>query len=265
MTLLEPARGDRLVHRINPVAKIAASAAIAAALLLTIDPVSASTALVLELLLVPFAGVPWRSLMLRVSPLLVAAPLTGVTIALYGPVSGEVYGGFLLAKISEGSLALALSAVLRVLAIGLPAVLLIATVDSTDLADGLAQTWRLPARFVLGGLAGLRLVGLLADDWRSLVMARRARGVADVGGVLGRVRFFSGVAFALLVLAVRRAGTLSTAMEARGFGGANQRTWAREAHFGTAEWAIIAIGVAIAVLATVAAITLGTWNFIGAR
>ncbi|MET0590574.1 MAG: energy-coupling factor transporter transmembrane component T [Naasia sp.] len=265
MTFLQPVRGSGAIHRINPVAKIAASAVVGVALLVTIDPVSAGTALLLELLLVPFAGVPWRSLLLRMSVLFVAAPLTGVTIALYGPPSGRVYASFLLATVSEGSLELALSAILRVLAIGLPAVILVATVDSTDLADGLAQTWRLPARFVLGALAGLRLVGLLAEDWQSLLMARRARGVADVGGLIGRLRFFAGVAFALLVLAIRRAGTLSLAMEARGFGGSGSRTWARQAVFGRAEWLLVVIGIVIAVVATGAALAAGSWNFIGAR
>lgn len=265
MNLLAPVRGDRLIHRINPVAKIAASAAIALALLITIDPVSGATALLLELVLIPFAGVPWRALLLRLTPILVAAPLTALTLALYGAPSGEVHWHFLLITVSDGSLALALAAMLRVLAIGLPAVLLVATVDSTDLADGLAQTWRLPARFVLGGLAAFRLVGLLAEDWRAMVLARRARGVGDAGGLVGRIRFALGLAFSLLVLALRRAGTLATAMEARGFGRAGRRTWARKARFGAAEWILILVGAAIAAVALIASIAAGSFTFIGAR
>ena len=97
---------------------------------------------------------------------------------------------------------------LRVLAIAVPSVVLFATTDPTDLADALAQLVRLPARFVLGALAGLRLVGLLIDDWRELAMARRARGVADTG----RIRRFAGQTFALFVLAIRRGTKLATAM-----------------------------------------------------
>ncbi len=260
--LLAPVRGDRLVHRINPVAKIAASAAVGLALLVTIDWVSGAVALALELLLVPFAGVPLRSLAVRMLPLVVAAPLTAVTLALYGQPSGEVYGSFLLATVSEGSLQLAAAAALRVLAIGLPAVLLVATVDPTDLADGLIQTWRLPARFVLGALAAFRLVGLLVEDWRALVLARRARGVGDAGGLLGRMRFLASVAFALLVLALRRGGSLATAMEARGFGGDAPRSAARVARFGGAEWLLVAIGVAIAACALGASMAAGTFNLI---
>ena len=139
-------------------------------------------------------------------------------------------------RISEGSLTLALATFFRVLAIGLPAVVLFVTVDPTDLADGLAQLLRLPARFVLGALAGMRLLGLLTDDWRALALARRARGVADTG----RVRRVLGMAFALLVLSIRRGSTLATAMEARGFGGTGPRTWARESRFGWREWVLLA-------------------------
>lgn len=264
-SLLTPVSGDRAVHRINPVAKIAASAFIGIALLITIDPVSGAVALALELLLVPFAGVPLRALAFRMLPLLVAAPLTALTIALYGAPSGEIYGTFLLATVSEGSLHLAGAAALRVLAIGLPAVLLVSTVDPTDLADGLIQTWRLPARFVLGALAAFRLVGLLVDDWRALVLARRARGVGDAGGILGRTRFLGSVAFALLVLALRRGGSLATAMEARGFGGDAPRTAARVARFGRSEWVLIAIGVAIAACALGISIAVGSFHFIAGR
>lgn len=259
-TLLAPARGDRVVHRINPVAKIAASAAIGVALISTIDWVSGAVALALVCVLIPFAGVPWRSLLVRVAPLVVAAPLTALTLALYGAPSGEVYGTFLLATVSEGSLQLAAAAALRVLAIGLPAVLLVATVDTTDLADGLIQTWRLPPRFVLGALAAFRMVGLLVEDWRALVLARRARGVGDAGGLGGRIRFLASVAFALLVLALRRGAALATAMEARGFGGDTPRSAARVARFGWPEWVLVLLGVAIAAAAICASLAAGTFN-----
>lgn len=259
-SVLAPVTGDRTVHRINPVAKIAASAAIGVALLVTIDWVSGAVALALELALVPFAGVPLRAIAIRMLPLVVAAPLTALTLALYGAPSGEVYWSFLLATVSEGSLELAGAAALRVLAIGLPAVLLVATVDPTDLADGLIQTWHLPARFVLGALAAFRLVGLIVDDWRALVLARRARGVGDAGGAIGRIRFLGSVAFALLVLALRRGGSLATAMEARGFGGGIPRSSARVARFGAAEWVLVLIGVAIAACALGVSIAVGAFN-----
>lgn len=227
-------------------------------LILTLDPVSAAVALVLECVLFAFAGLSWREFWVRTWPVWLAAPLTALTIALYGEASGEVYLQWFVVRVSEGSLALALATFLRVLAVALPSVVLFVTVDPTDLADGLAQVAHLPARFVLGALAGLRMVGLFLDDWRALELARRARGVAD----RGRIRRFVGMAFALLVLSIRRGSKLATAMEARGFGAPVRRTWARPSRFGAPEWVLIAIGAAISALAVTAAVYAGTWNFI---
>ena len=258
MTLLDARARTGFVVRINPVAKLGASALIALPLVLTLDIVSAAVALVLECLLFPFAGLAWREFWARTWPVWVAAPLTAVTIALYGETSGEVYVDWFLVQVSEGSLELAVATMLRVLAIALPSVVLFVTVDPTDLADGLAQIVHLPARFVLGALAGLRMIGLFLDDWRALELARRARGVAD----RGRLRRFLGMAFALLVLSIRRGAKLATAMEARGFGAPVARTWARESRFGWPEWALLAIGLGIALTAVAAAVLAGTWNFI---
>jgi len=258
VTLFDSRARTGPVAGINPVAKLAASALIAVPLILTLDVVSAAVALVLECVLFLFAGLGWREFWLRTWPVWLAAPLTAVTIALYGEASGEVYVEWFVIRISEGSLALALATFVRVLAVALPSVVLFVTVDPTDLADGLAQIVRLPARFVLGALAGLRMVGLFLDDWRALELARRARGVAD----RGRLRRFLGMAFALLVLSIRRGAKLATAMEARGFGAPGIRTWARASRFGGREWTLIGIGAAISAVAVAAAVLAGTWNFI---
>lgn len=242
--------------RINPVAKLAAAAAVTIPLVLSLDAVSAAVALALELILMCFAGIPWRQFWLRTAPAWIAAPLTGVTIALYGEPSGTIYFEWLLMRVSDGSLSLALATMLRVLAIALPSIVLFITVDPTDLADGLAQILRLPARFVLGGLAALRMIGLFLDDWRSMELARRARGVAD----RGRIRRFFGMAFGLLVLSIRRGSKLATAMEARGFGGQATRTWARVSTFGRPEWVLIAIACVIPVVAIIASVVTGAWN-----
>jgi energy-coupling factor transport system permease protein len=161
--------------------------------------------------------------------------------------------------VTTGSLVLAAAIAIRVLAIGLPGIVLFAGIDPTDLADGLAQLLHLPARFVLGALAAFRMVGLLAGDWRDLGLARRARGVGD----RGRIRRALGQGVSLLVIAVRRGTQLATAMEARGFGAPVRRTWARPSRLGAADVVLGAAGVAVAALAVVAAVALGTWRLAG--
>ena len=245
---------------VSPIAKLAASALITICLLLSLDPVSGGVALGLELALIPLMRIPVRRFWMRTLPLWIAAPLAGLTIALYGRTSGTVYVEVLLARVSEGSLLLALATTLRVLAIGLPALVLFITIDPTELADGLSQTLHLPSRFVIGALAATRLIGLAADDRRSVALARRARGVGDGNPV----RRIVGSAFSLLVLALRRGSALAVTMEARGFGGPVARTWARPARFGLSGWVLVAIGAMIGAAAITAAVLTGNWSPLGA-
>lgn len=247
--------------RINPVAKLAAALVIALGLVLSVDWMSAVTALALEVVLVVVLRIPLRSLLTRGAYVTLAAGLTAVTILLYGEPSGVVHWHFLLVTVSDGSITLAIATFLRVLAIALPSVFLFIDTDPTELADGLGQVLRLPARFVLGALAGFRLVGLLGQDWRYLGYARRARGVADQD----RIRRAAGQAFALLVSAIRRGSTLATAMEARGFGAHPTRTWARPSPFGWREMALICAAFLIVAAAITMSVSTGHWNFIGSR
>ncbi|WP_248704641.1 ATP-binding cassette domain-containing protein [Curtobacterium sp. MWU13-2055] len=252
-----PGRTDRADRAaVQPVASLVGVLALGVCLVLSLDVVSAAVALAVELALLPLLRLPVRTLLLRVSPVLVAVPLTAVSIALYGRPSGREWFDFGFAHVTDGSLTLALATALRVLAVGLPAVALFIRVDPTDLADGLAQVLRLPARFVLGALAAIRMMTLLVDDWRQLAMARRARGLADTG----RLRRGASMAFALLVLALRRATTLAVAMESRGFGAPGRRTWARAARFAWPEWAMVAVLVGIGVASIAVAVAAGTWR-----
>jgi len=256
--ILTPTAGTRAIYRINPVAKLAATAVIGIALVLSIDWVSASVALACEAVLFCFAGLGPHRFVRRTLPVAIAAVFAAATILLYGRASGVSHWRFLLVNVTDGSIELSVATLLRVLAIGLPAVVLFVTVDPTDLADGLAQVVRLPSRFVLGALGGLRLVGLFAEDWKSLELARRARGIADSG----RLRRFAGQAFALLVLSIRRGSKLATAMEARGFGSSIPRSWARESRFGRQEWMLVAVSFAIALAAVGTSVLTGHWNFL---
>ncbi|WP_426623816.1 energy-coupling factor transporter transmembrane component T family protein [Leifsonia sp. McL0607] len=258
MTIAEPVRSGPLAT-LNPVSKLGAALIVTAVLLVSIDPVSAGVALALEGVLLCFVGIPAVVLLARTAPVLIAAPLAALTTVLYGRTSGTVYLHWWAIEVSTGSLQLGLATLLRVLAIGLPAVLLFITIDPTDLADGLAQLLKLPARFVVGALAGLRLVGLFVDDWRALSLARRARGVAESGAF----RRFLGQSFALFVLSIRRGSKLATAMEARGFGASTERTWARPSVFRARDWAALVVALAVAGTASAVAIAVGSWNVLG--
>lgn len=256
-----PVAGRAAVARANPVAKVFVALVIPVVLVLTVDPVTAGVALLLECLALPWCGVAAAGLLRRGWIVLVGGVPAGVLTALVGTDSGPVLLGLGPVTVSRGSLLAGVAITLRVLAIGLPGVVLVATTDPTDLADGLAQVVRLPHRFVLSALAVLRLFGVVVEEWRTLAMARRARGLEGGLSVAG-VRVGFGMVFALLVLTLRRATVLATTMEARGFGVGRERTWARPSRLVRTDWVLMAGGLLLAALATLAGILAGSWHLL---
>ena len=236
-----------LLQGINPVTRILGLLLLTTPLMFTIDWVSATVVLAITVLMVPVCGLSYGRFFKRALPILIVAPLAGIPMALYGQAGGETYVEWGLVHVTELSLSLAWAVILRVLAIALPVVLLSADVDPTDLGDGLAQVLHLPERFVIGTVAALRMLTLLQDDLDAMRRSRRARGIADQG----RIRYWFSLSFGLLVMSLRRAGKLATAMEARGFGGPRKRTWARESKLRSRDWAVMAgcVGIAAGALA----------------
>ena len=255
-----PKRGARgLLARTNPVARVLALLVATTPLLITIDPVSAAVAVILELALMPLSGVSVRSFFLKATPLLLAAPLGAASMLLYASPGGTVYWQFGPAAISDHSMWLALGIGLRMCAIVLPAIALLDRIDPTDMGDGLAQILHLPARPVLAALAGARMMSLMAADWKALERARRARGVGDSS----RIRSFLRGSFSLLVFALRRSGKLATTMEARGFGAAGKRTWARPSRLRAADAVLMVVAIAVPAIALAASIWAGTFALVG--
>ncbi|MEX3611388.1 energy-coupling factor transporter transmembrane component T [Rothia sp. LK2588] len=238
--------------RLNAGVKLLGTLLLTLGLLLVKDWVAAGMILVLELVAIAACRINPLRLLGTFWPVLLGALLSGWSTALLAEKTSTelIHAGPI--WVSTGSLAVGGALMLRGLGLALPGLLLIATTDPTDIADSLAQTAKLPARFVLAALASLRLVEILLAEWRALGQARRARGLGAQHNPLARVHTALGQSFALLVQAIRRGTRLATTMEARGFGTA-ERTWARVPTYARADaWflcgclAIVALGYLLA-------------------
>lgn len=247
------------LNTVNPVTKLCALVVLSLPLLLTIDIVSASVAVVLIVLASPLAGFGPVRLARRAWPLLIIAPIAGISMLLYAKPGGQIFWSFGLINISESSVTLAVAVTLRAFALALPAIVLFAGIDPTETADGLIQVAHLPDRFVLGTFAGARLVSLFLEDWRSMELSRRARGLGDGS----RLRRLPAMAFVLLVFAMRRGSALATAMEARGFGAPGKRSHARTSRLGWIDLALLVGCVLIMAIAISVAVVAGTFRVVG--
>jgi energy-coupling factor transport system permease protein len=234
---------------INPVAQLGALAVVLPLLLVSGDLVTPLVVLAAELCLLPAAGLAApRALLARTWPLLLgAAGVAWVNVLFGDPAEGSGW---------PSALALAV----RVLALALPGVLLLASTDPVRMADALTVHWRVSTRFAYGALAALRLVPLLAAEWETIRLARRARGIEPGRDPVAHARLAAGTAFALLVAAVRRGTRLATAMDARGFDSGVARTNARGSQLHRRDAGYLA-GAALVCLAAVAlSVGTGSWQ-----
>jgi energy-coupling factor transport system permease protein len=245
--LLEPLTPDpgAPLARAHPLAKIAAALVLMFTLFITIDPVTPTLVLIAEAAAIPLIGIPPRALLRRALPVFLAAIGIGFFNAL---LSRDVAGGIAIG--------------LRLMAIALAGIVAVASIDPTDLADALVEHLHAPRRFTVGALAAFRLMPLFADEWQTIALARRARGLDN-----GRATAFFSMTRSLLVAAIRRATRLAVAMDARGFAhpGSPCRTLARPRAITTRDWAVLATSVAVAAVATAASIGAGSWRFFLAR
>jgi energy-coupling factor transport system ATP-binding protein len=228
----------RGLRRLDPLALVGAAALLSVAALM-----SASVALnlglaALALLAALLGGLPRRRVVLLAAPATVATVSVAVSNALLsdaGITSGPAWQ------------AAALPAS-RVLAVALPGLVAAVAVDPTGLADSLVGRLRVPARPAYSVLAGLRLLPLLADEWTTLGLASRARGVGGSGPV-ERARQFGSRTFRLLVAALRRGGRLAISLDVRGLRAGAPRTVARPLRWSAADTGALAVGAAAVVAA----------------
>lgn len=252
-----------LLREANPLTRVFMMFIWVTPILASIDWVSAAVSLALTLIFAPLCGVSWARVFKAGWFLFLVAPISGVSMLLYGEPSGTEYFHWWLIHVTENSLTLAIAITLRVFAVALPMVVLARDIDPTELGDALSQILKLPSRFVIGAVAGVRMMTLFQSDWQSLGMARRARGLTDVG----KLKHLLTMSFGLLVIALRRGGKLATAMEARGFGrtppGGGARTWARSSRLHARDGWIMALGTVLAFVPVVVSVLTGAWRFFG--
>jgi len=245
---LGPARPVPL-SAVNPVAQLTAIVATTVVLLVSGDLVTPAVLLAAELALLPAAGlVRPGDVLRRTWPLLVSALGVAWVNVAFGSLSGAE------AWVSGATWAL------RVVALSLPGILLVASTDPVRLADALTLHWRVSTRFAYGALAALRLVPLLAAEWESIRLARRARGVDAGADPAAHARLLASISFALLVGAIRRGTRLATAMDARGFDSGIARTNARGSVLRPLDTWFTAGAVAVCVLAVGLSVLTGSWH-----
>jgi energy-coupling factor transport system permease protein len=243
----------------NPGIKLLALLVVLVLLTLVFDPV---TPLVLAALAVAggrlAGGIPLRGL-LRL--LLVLAPAAvGIYLGniLFGRFNAAAPALVQLGPLRVTGVALvnASSLVARLVALGAFSAVFVRTTDASDLVLSLVHQARLSYRVAFGTLVGLRMLPLLQGEYATIRAAHRVRGIDEGRGLRGtwwRMRRYS---IPLLAGAVRKAGRVALAMDARAFGAYDDRTYLRRLVVTGADWVFlgVVVGGVVAVIGGLAAL-----------
>jgi len=262
VTLFHPLVPDRRapLAAANPIVKLAGAGVLMGVLLVSADVVVPAVLLTVELGALAFTGLRPDVVLRRTAPMLAVAIAIGLVNGVFGSSTGPSVLEVGPLRVTAAGLSAGLAAALRLLAIVLAGVLAFVTTDPTDLADALVQQVKVSPRFAIGTLAAMRLLPILAEEWQTIGLARRARGL-EARSPRAAVALLGGRMLSLLVAAIRRAVRMALAIESRGFGSRPCRTAARPQRVRAADWVLLGAAVLAGVLAIAVSVASGSWRF----
>ena len=204
--------GDTVLHRLNPIAKLALAAGIIIATFLGDTYPMLLGLLALTLALGAYAGVfkNLLSLLKLLVPLAVvmlalqtAFVRTGDVVALWMTVDGLVTGS---------------KACLRLLGVALPLILMLTVTKLNDLANACVEILHVPYRYAFTFTTALRFVPVFSQEMNAIMEAQTARGVEyDTKNPFKKVQLMLPLCIPLLVSSVGKTDATALAAEQRGF------------------------------------------------
>ncbi len=242
------------LHRLNPAAKLLGLATVAAGATLAFDPFIPGALLVGLWLATWLLGrVPLRRMVRWSLPILLLPLPLAIFTALYADLTPYPdprilwqWGPWTLAR--EG-IVIGIGLGFRVATFIATSLLFITTTDPADFAISLIQNLKVPYRFGYGVLVSYRFLPLLRDEFETIQMAHKVRGVGERAGLRGRVEQIRRYAIPLLAAAIRKSERTALAMDAKAFGAGPDRTYYRQLRLQTHDmlFVLAAIGYTVAV------------------
>ena len=212
LNVIDYVPGTTLLHKLNPVAKLALAAAIIAATLLVSGFPALIGLLVLTLALAAYAGVADR--MLSLLKVLVPVALIMFVLQIAFTRAGNPVLGF----VTDQGLVTGGKACLRLLGVALPLVLMLMVTKTTDLANACVEKLHIPYKYAFTFTTALRFVPVFSQEMNAIMEAQTARGVEfDTKNPLKRLTLMLPVCIPLLVTSVAKTDATALAAEQRGF------------------------------------------------
>ena len=204
--------GNTLLHRLNPVTKLAVAAALIVATLLADTYPLLVGLIALTLALGAYAGALRR----LASLLKVLVPLAVIMLALQTAVVRT--GAPIAAWVTADGLVTGSKACLRLLGVAMPLILMLSVTKMGDLANACVEVLRVPYRYAFTFTTALRFVPVFSQEMTAIMEAQTARGVEyDTRNPFRKLRLMLPLCVPLLVSSVGKTDATALAAEQRGF------------------------------------------------
>ena len=192
----------------------------------------------------------WMSLMALVVVELVALLLTGLLWKQYKAVFALIVFAVFLGVVQylgSGDVVSAVVSGLRMLAMTLVFIALLATTKLQDLTAALVTQCKIPYEYAFMFTAALRFVPDFIAESHAVQEAQACRGLSLEGNFIKRIKSYASVIQPLLLKSLGRSETMALSLELRGFGGPTH-SFAASVGLKTMDYAVIGALIVITIL-----------------
>ena len=244
--------GNSVVHRLDPRTKLIMLVMYIVALFCAESWISYGVMLVFLAVTIAISGIPVKSILRGMKPLVLILVFTGV-LNLFLTGGETVWIHFWVITITKEGVFRAIFMVSRILMLISGTFMLTYTTSPISLTDGLElllnplKVLRLPVHeLAMMMCIALRFIPTLIEETDKIMSAQKARGADfETGSLLQRVKALVPILVPLFISAFRRADELATAMECRCYQGGEGRTKMKMLRFSYFDLVAFVIGVVL--------------------
>lgn len=242
-SVIDYVAGDTLLHRLNPVTKLAVAAAVVVATLLADTYPLLVGLIALTLAIGAYAGALRR----LASLLKVLVPLAAIMLLLQTVVVRT--GAPVAAWITTDGLVTGSKACLRLLSVAMPLILMLSVTKMGDLANACVEVLHVPYRYAFTFTTALRFVPVFSQEMTAIMEAQTARGVEyDTRNPIRKLQLMLPLCVPLLVSSVGKTDATALAAEQRGFYLRTRSSSYKRYPIAARDWAVLAACVALVAL-----------------
>ncbi len=245
---LEYVPGDSLLHRLNPVTKIAFAMLFAIACFCTSD-----LAFLCLMLVFGIAMAASCSMLRQTAGLMKAVFAFSLVLAvllLLTTPKGDLLIDLPWGYVGTGSVLAAIATVMRLEAAAIPLFLTFYVTKMTDLSNSFVKVLHVPYRYAFTFASTVHFIPVFMNDMKGIMEAQTARGIEfDRGGIVKKIRLMMPLCVPLLVSSVRKTNSSAIAAEVRGFALRTRESGYKNYPMTRTDWGVLVLGVAILAIA----------------